>query len=122
MSGDCPDSKQRKTKLLWSIFTLEQTLALQLGRPSTFHADDIALPPLSAPPALTTDFPFNIIPTKYMHLSALQGRAYHEIYSLRALSQPAEIRTRRAKNLAAELQKVLEHEDQFEVSIYSSSD
>ncbi|PLB51397.1 hypothetical protein P170DRAFT_400256 [Aspergillus steynii IBT 23096] len=114
LSADSPDLKQRKAKLLWTIFTLERNLSLQLGRPSTFHVDDIALPQLSVAPNTTADFPFNITLTKHIHVAALQGRAYNEIYSLGALSQPIEIRTRRAEKLASELRNILEHEDEIE--------
>ena len=56
-----------------------------------------------------------LVPT-CIDLAKIQGKTYDDIYSPSALMQPVDIRITRARALAAEVKKLMDSEDESEVS------
>lgn len=113
---ESPETRRQKIHLFWVIFTTERMLSLRLGRSSTFRDQDITVPRLDIWHGNEPDSLLNPILPKWIDIAGLQGRTYDEIYSPGALLQPVHIRESRARALAADLRKVLSHEDALEVS------
>ncbi|GKT40882.1 putative transcriptional regulatory protein [Colletotrichum spaethianum] len=99
-----PDDEDYKTFLFWSVYFVDKSLSLRLGRPSTISDYDITVPyPSSSSKihgALMSYFCLWVI------VSRIQGKTYELLYSPEAISQPSSIREGRARGLAAELQQV----------------
>ncbi|KAF7557238.1 hypothetical protein G7Z17_g787 [Cylindrodendrum hubeiense] len=91
----------------------EKMLSLRLGRTSTIRDDDITLPLLGSDQS--TDSILGSMLPSWIRVASLQGRVYDEIYSSSALLQPEAIRTSRARALAAELEGLMNVEDEFEM-------
>ncbi|GJC93473.1 fungal specific transcription factor [Colletotrichum higginsianum] len=99
-----PDDEDYKVFLFWSVYFVDKSLSLRLGRPSTISDYDITVPyPSSASKmhgALMSYFCLWVI------VSRIQGKTYELLYSPEALSQSSSVREGRARGLAAELQQV----------------
>ncbi|KAK6219968.1 fungal specific transcription factor [Colletotrichum tabaci] len=99
-----PDDEDYKIFLFWSVYFVDKSLSLRLGRPSTISDYDITVPyPSSASKmhgALMSYFCLWVI------VSRIQGKTYELLYSPEALSQSSSVREGRARGLAAELQQV----------------
>ncbi|KAL0943723.1 fungal specific transcription factor domain-containing protein [Colletotrichum truncatum] len=100
------DDEDYKIFLFWSVYFVDKSLSLRLGRPSTIQDYDITVPyPSSASQmhgSLMSYFCLWVI------VSGIQGKTYEQLYSPEAISQPALVREGRARGLAAELQRVTE--------------
>ncbi|KAH7113618.1 hypothetical protein EDB81DRAFT_921595, partial [Dactylonectria macrodidyma] len=96
--------KEQKTRLFWSIYLLEKSLSLRLGRSSTIREQDITVD------SLTYAEPTPILPNPLMPrrvaLATIQGQIYDQIYSPRALSQASGVRAACGIHLANQLQKI----------------
>ncbi|GKT58551.1 fungal specific transcription factor domain-containing protein [Colletotrichum tofieldiae] len=99
-----PDDEDYKTFLFWSVYFVDKSLSLRLGRPSTISDYDITVPYPSCASkmhgALMSYFRLWVI------VSRIQGKTYELLYSPEAISQSSSIREGRARGLAAELQQV----------------
>ncbi|WQF79624.1 hypothetical protein CDEST_04638 [Colletotrichum destructivum] len=99
-----PDDEDYKIFLFWSVYFVDKSLSLRLGRPSTISDYDVTVPyPSSASKmhgALMSYFCLWVI------VSRIQGKTYELLYSPEALSQSSSVREGRARGLAAELQQV----------------
>ncbi|KAF4824186.1 putative transcriptional regulatory protein [Colletotrichum siamense] len=100
------DDEDYKIFLFWSVYFVDKSLSLRLGRPSSIQDYDVTVPyPSSSSKihgALMSYFCLWVI------VSSIQGKTYEQLYSPEALSQPASVREGRARGLAAELQRVTE--------------
>jgi hypothetical protein len=107
------ESKSQKTRLFWSVYTIEKILALRLGRSSTIRETDILVPKIgheNSPHAI-----FNQVSPVWIATSDLQGRVFDELYSPGALAQPADVRTSKARALAEEAKRLLQAQDDIQV-------
>ncbi|KAJ0158667.1 putative transcriptional regulatory protein C11D3.07c [Colletotrichum tanaceti] len=99
-----PDDEDYKMFLFWSVYYVDKSLSLRLGRPSTISDYDVTVPyPSSSSKlhgALMSYFCLWVI------VSSIQGKTYELLYSPEALSQSSSVREGRARGLAAELQQV----------------
>ncbi|KAF6834065.1 fungal specific transcription factor domain-containing protein [Colletotrichum plurivorum] len=102
-SGNRED-EDYKSFLFWSVYFVDKSLSLRLGRPSVIQDYDITVPyPSSSSKihgALMSYFCLWVI------VSRIQGKTYEQLYSPEAISQPISVREGRARSLAAELQQV----------------
>ncbi|KAF9874828.1 hypothetical protein CkaCkLH20_07522 [Colletotrichum karsti] len=100
------DDEDYKIFLFWSVYFVDKSLSLRLGRPSTISDYDITVPyPASSSKihgALMSYFCLWVI------VSSIQGKTYEQLYSPEAIAQPTSVREGRARGLAAELQRVTE--------------
>ncbi|EXF81720.1 fungal specific transcription factor [Colletotrichum fioriniae PJ7] len=99
-----PDDEEYKIFLFWSVYFIDKSLSLRLGRPSTIQDYDVTAPyPSSASKmhgALMSYFCLWVI------VSRIQGKTYEQLYSPEAIAQPSAVREARARGLAAELRRV----------------
>lgn len=86
--------------LFWTIYYLEKTLCLRLGRGSSILDIEITVPmPASSDPAMSYC-------RQQVRFASLAGRTYERLYSPNALSQPDETRTQRVSELSRELSDI----------------
>lgn len=78
LKKEAPDVAQLKTTLFFTVYTLEKTLALRLGRASVINDCDISIRPemnfSGYTHVLETAFP-----TLWVKVSSLQGRTYEQL-------------------------------------------
>ncbi|TDZ59899.1 putative transcriptional regulatory protein [Colletotrichum trifolii] len=104
------DDEDYKTFLFWSVYFLDKSLSLRLGRPSTCQDYDITIPyPSSSSKAHGVLMSYFYL---WVIVAGIQGKTYEQLYSPEAVSQPASIREGRARGLAAELKRVTEQTQQ----------
>jgi hypothetical protein len=92
-----------KKRMFWFTYILDKCLSLRMGHSSIMQDFDITLPlsDLSADSQMTM---WDIMYHQWIKIGYFQGRIYEELYSPRALSEPAADRTQRAKQLTADMQ------------------
>lgn len=90
--------------LFWTVYYLEKTLCLRLGRCSTILDIEITVPLPGG-----SDVPDDSM-MGYLHqlvrFASLAGRTYERLYGAHALTQPDEQRRQRVMELSRELQDV----------------
>ncbi|KAH6962340.1 fungal-specific transcription factor domain-containing protein [Ilyonectria sp. MPI-CAGE-AT-0026] len=105
MTGDTIEERHRKTRLFWSIYSLERGVSLRLARPSTIRDHDITIPEPKPETSTSTAIIQSLLES--VNAARIYGLVYDDIYSPRALAQPAETRTARVHALAAEWEEIL---------------
>lgn len=105
MTGDTAEERHRKTCLFWSIYCLEKGLSLRLARPSTIRDYDITISKPDPQPSTSAAIGQSLLDS--VNAARIYGLVYDEIYSPRALAQPAETRTARVHALAAKWREIL---------------
>jgi hypothetical protein len=107
--SESAQQRRRRKRLVWMIVIMDKSLSLRLGRASSIRDGDFTLEKTMD---LTQDdvsaFSYMTLLPKWIDLALLQGQAYDDIFSPRALQQPEGIRVARARALATDLQKVYE--------------
>ncbi|KAH2457207.1 hypothetical protein KXW63_002871 [Aspergillus fumigatus] len=102
MEGSPPALTQRPL-LFWTVYFLEKTLCLRLGRSSTIPDCDVTAPW----PEELQGSSFHAL--KYFHqqvkLASLAGSIYEQLYSGKALQLPVEARTKRATELVEQFDR-----------------
>ncbi|OLN82133.1 putative transcriptional regulatory protein C11D3.07c 4, partial [Colletotrichum chlorophyti] len=92
--------------LFWSVYFVDKSLSLRLGRPSAIQDYDITIPYPSSTSklhgALMSYF------CLWVTVAGIQGKTYEKLYSPEAIAQPSLVREARARGLAAELHDVRE--------------
>lgn len=101
--GDNQLDTNLKKRMFWFTYILDKCLSLRMGHSSIMQDFDITLPlsDLSADSQMTM---WDIMYHQWIKIGYFQGRIYEELYSPRALSEPAADRTQRAKQLTADMQ------------------
>ncbi|WZH39116.1 putative fungal-specific transcription factor [Fusarium acuminatum] len=99
---DPPEIKAVKIKLFWLLYVQEKALSLRLGRSSTIRDSDITIP-VPYVDSLSEITYFSQL-DRMKDLAHLQGKIYDQLYSSGALAQPQDVRSTRARSLAAELE------------------
>ena len=106
-STEGSEEKLQRQNLFWTIYMTEKMLSLRLGRSSTFRDQDITLSRLGG--ERSNGSCLTELNPGWVNMASIQGRIYDDIYSPRALMQPPQTRTSRARALAAELKAVMQH-------------
>lgn len=104
MTGDTIEERHRKTRLFWSIYSLERGVSLRLARPSTIRDHDITIPEPEPETSTSTATTQSLLES--VNAARIYGLVYDDIYSPRALAQPAGTRTARVHALAAEWEEI----------------
>jgi len=104
MKNDNADEKWMKSQTFWSVYVLDKSLSLRLGRASVIQDYDISLPLPSAFGKAVSNF-WTVLVVYWIKCSAIQGRLYKQLYSPAALQDSEEIRASTAKEIAADLER-----------------
>ncbi|OAX77900.1 hypothetical protein ACJ72_07796 [Emergomyces africanus] len=102
--GVSDDEVYLKQSLFWFIYVLDKDLMLSLGRSSTLQDYDIALR-FPSPPADPKFGPWFSMYSVWVTYARLEALIFEQLYSVRALSESAELRTERTCNLAMETEQ-----------------
>ncbi|KAK6366298.1 hypothetical protein LTS17_010804 [Exophiala oligosperma] len=94
----------KKRILFWLIYSLDRSMALNLGRSTNIQDCDITVEPPRVPEELNG--PFGLLYVGWIHLGELQGQIYEQLYCARAQKQPPEVKGNRARALARRLSEM----------------
>ncbi|KAL8671379.1 MAG: hypothetical protein Q9168_004127 [Polycauliona sp. 1 TL-2023] len=109
LTGKSSDDEYRRKKIVfWSIYAMDRSMALSLGRAPNIQDYDIQTERLSLP--LDIDSPIGPMLACWVDVGELQGQAYYQLYSAHAQMQSTETKAVAAKQLAA---RCLEIQDNF---------
>ncbi|RFN44628.1 fungal specific transcription factor domain-containing protein [Fusarium flagelliforme] len=104
MKNDKHDDFQYKQFLFWSIYFIDKSLSLRLGRPSTIPDWDITVPQPttndSIPEAVLAYFVLSI------ETARCQGNIYEMLYAPKSMAQPDEVKQSRVEALISDLQSL----------------
>ena len=104
MKNDKHDDFQYKQFLFWSIYFIDKSLSLRLGRPSTIPDWDITVPQPttndSIPEAVLAYFVLSI------ETARCQGNIYEMLYAPKSTTQPDEVKQARVEALLSDLQNL----------------
>lgn len=101
LKHDTPLMRQQKIWMFWTMYMTSQAVSLRLGRTSVMSDYDISVPVPQPDENTFNRFANGVV--RCMHFSRIQGKIYEVLYSHSALSQPGQVRARRAIMLAEEL-------------------
>ncbi|KAF2802192.1 uncharacterized protein BDZ99DRAFT_552095 [Mytilinidion resinicola] len=104
MNGDPEDVKEMKMFLFWSIYTIDKSLSLRLGRSSTIRDDDISIPqpvPGGSSPAMWKEMVCH-----WIKFTKVQGQVYDQLYSPAAFAASHKERIERARMLVFRIGEV----------------
>ncbi|KAF5689906.1 fungal specific transcription factor factor domain-containing protein [Fusarium circinatum] len=104
MKNDKQEDFQYKQFLFWSIYFIDKSLSLRLGRPSTIPDWDITVPQPSindsVSEAVLAYFAISI------ETARCQGNIYEMLYAPNAMAQPDEVKQSRVEALVSDLQNL----------------
>lgn len=96
-----PDDAHFKSFLFWSVYFIDKSLSLRLGRSSTIQDWDISIPePTPRTPVETAWMAFYSL---WIGAARCQGNIYELLYSPDAVAQPDQVRQARVQKLASDL-------------------
>jgi hypothetical protein len=101
MQNDKPEDIRYKQFLLWSVYFVEKSLSLRLGRPSTIPDWDITIPRPSMND--THSEPVSAYFVLWIETARCQGNIYEMLYSPNSLTQSNQARQSRAETLISDL-------------------
>ncbi|KAF4973961.1 hypothetical protein FZEAL_9089 [Fusarium zealandicum] len=104
MKNDKPRDAQRKQFLFWSVYFIDKSLSLRLGRASTIQDWDLTVPLPSINPDEGT--PLSAFLSVWVTTARCQGRIYELLYSPDSMTQPDEVRLFRVQSLINDLQGI----------------
>lgn len=105
MEHDNENVRQDKFALFWTVYCIDKSLSLRLGRAATIQDYDVSVPMVMNISGVTE--PWKTIYHLWIHYARAQGRVYEKLYSQMALNQPEEHRASQARKLASELQWIV---------------
>ena len=95
-SGDA--EAQLKIAAFWSIYAMDRSMALSLGRAPTIQDYDIQTDLPATPEDI--DSPAGPLLANWVDVAKLQGDIYYQLYSPHAQNQPPDTKVASAKHLA----------------------
>ncbi|KAH7142024.1 fungal-specific transcription factor domain-containing protein [Dactylonectria macrodidyma] len=119
MKNDTESEGDYKKFLFWSVYFVDKSLSLRLGRPSTMPDWDIAVPEPS-----TEDAGHSRIWTSFIlriGTARCQGNIYELLYSPDSISQPDHVRQARVQTLVTELHGLEKMAQETHIKWHSSS-
>lgn len=118
MKNNKDEEIEHKLLLFWSVYYLDKSLSLRLGRSSSIQDWDINVPDL------ITHAPDGPMGYHFYHLwsrtARVQGQIYEHLYSPECMTQPDHVRTFRVDALVKELKEITVHAADVEVSLSST--
>ncbi|KAI4224866.1 MAG: hypothetical protein L6R36_004347 [Xanthoria steineri] len=116
------DNEQRLKRItFWSIYAMDRSMALSLGRAPNIQDYDIQTDRLACPADI--DSPMGPMLACWVEVGELQGQTYHQLYSAHAQTQATETKARAAEQLAVrclEIQRRFRSNAKFEDHYYES--
>ncbi|KAF2101315.1 hypothetical protein NA57DRAFT_33876, partial [Rhizodiscina lignyota] len=110
-----PVLKARRTYAFWSLYIIDKSLSLRLGRASTIQDFDVSIPhPGDAVKVLIkyghgSEEIWSEMMGLWIQFASIQGRIYEKLYSPAALLSSAENRISAAESLAREMEELREN-------------
>ncbi|CAH0055475.1 unnamed protein product [Clonostachys solani] len=101
MQNDKPEDMRYKQFLLWSVYLVEKSLSLRLGRPSTIPDWDITIPRPSMNDSHSE--PVSAYFVLWIETARCQGNIYEMLYSPNSLTQSSQARQSRVETLVSDL-------------------
>lgn len=115
MKDDVPSVVRHKKMIFWSVYSIDKSLSLRLGRASTIPDWDVTVPPPT-----TEDFATSpLVPSVCLWImtARCQGNIYEMLYCPSALVQPDHVRRSRVEALASELREIRKKAAENHVSL-----
>ncbi|KAH6952454.1 fungal-specific transcription factor domain-containing protein [Ilyonectria sp. MPI-CAGE-AT-0026] len=119
MENDTESEVEYKKFLFWSVYFVDKSLSLRLGRPSTMPDWDIAVPEPSAEDACQGRIWASFI--LRIGTARCQGNIYELLYSPDSISQPDHVRQARVQTLVTELHRLEKMTYETHIKWHSSS-
>ncbi|KAH7008472.1 hypothetical protein EDB80DRAFT_716630 [Ilyonectria destructans] len=104
MKNDRSGDSDRKQYLFWSMYFMDKSLSLRLGRASTIQDWDVSIPIPSMDDTYIT--PLSGFFSNWIKTARCQGNIYEKLYSPESVTQPAHVRTARVQAIAKELEDI----------------
>lgn len=98
-----PDDAKYKQFIFWTIYTIDKSLSLRLGRSSTIQDYDVTVPD---PNSLPHEDPITSFFDLWVVVSRLQGQIYELLYCPDAIAQPEPVRKSRVQLLIRQLGEI----------------
>ncbi|KAF7550475.1 hypothetical protein G7046_g8006 [Stylonectria norvegica] len=119
MTNDKPKETGYKQLLFWSVYYMDKSLSLRLGRASTIPDWDVTVPlPTVGDPAFGTLSAYFCL---WVSTAKCQGNIYEMLYSPDSMLQPNHVRQARAHALVNELHKITNEANRTSQSIISDA-
>ncbi|KAK2687583.1 hypothetical protein QWA68_013528 [Fusarium oxysporum] len=106
------DARSSRARLFWFIYMLDKILSLRLNRPFVIDDRNVSAR-LDCIEMISGNRLCRIIP-KWIKISMMHGKVYHDIYSAKALLELQHVREARARSLANELETLFHSTDPVE--------
>ncbi|KAL7757124.1 hypothetical protein ACKLNR_014117 [Fusarium oxysporum f. sp. zingiberi] len=104
MKNDKHEDFQYKQFLFWSIYFIDKSLSLRLGRPSTIPDWDITVPQPSANDSISEAVLAYFVIS--IETARCQGNIYEMLYTPNSMAQPDEVKQSRVEALVSDLQNL----------------
>ncbi|KAM0231071.1 hypothetical protein ACHAP5_011196 [Fusarium lateritium] len=104
MKNDKHEDFQYKQFLFWSIYFIDKSLSLRLGRPSTIPEWDITVPQPSANDSISEAVIAYFVIS--VETARCQGNIYEMLYTPKSMAQPDQVKQSRVEALVSELQNL----------------
>lgn len=104
MKNDSFEVAEDKRQIFWSIYQVDKNLSLNMGYSSTIQDYDVDVEYFQSSPDPGVA-PWDKAALAMIEMSRLQGLIFERLYSLQALSSPAEDKARVIDELYPQLQK-----------------
>lgn len=104
MENDKSEDSRYKQFLFWSIYFIDKSLSLRLGRPSTIPDWDITIPRPSINDAHSE--PVSAYFVLWIETARCQGNIYEMLYSPNAMAQSDQVKQSRVEALLSDLHQL----------------
>ncbi|KAF4962809.1 hypothetical protein FSARC_9131 [Fusarium sarcochroum] len=104
MKNDKPEDFQYKQFLFWSIYFIDKSLSLRLGRPSTIPDWDITVPRPSTNDSNSEAALAYLVLS--IELARCQGNIYEMLYSPNSMTQPSQVKQSQVEALVSDLRNL----------------
>ncbi|KAI5461500.1 fungal-specific transcription factor domain-containing protein [Mariannaea sp. PMI_226] len=105
MKNDKMEEKRRKLFLFWSIYFMDKSLSLRLGRASTIPDWDISVP-MPRPDDFKKSSALSAFVVMWIWTARCQGNIYEKLYSPDAVSQSDHVRKTRVDAIVKTLEEI----------------
>ncbi|KAK7421359.1 hypothetical protein QQX98_002253 [Neonectria punicea] len=112
------DKKDRKQFLFWSVYFMDKSLSLRLGRASTIQDWDISVPLPAAEDTHIT--PLSAFFSMWVKTARCQGNIYEQLYSPDSVTQPRYVRAAQVAAITKDLEDI--RKQTSEVSVIETQD
>lgn len=114
MKNDKQDEAEHKMLLFWSVYYLDKSLSLRLGRASTIPDWDVTLPDATIEDP--KEGPIAHYFCIWVRTARCQGKIYEQLYSPRSLLQPDHVRLPIIQALVNEMEEITLEAKKIDVS------